>query len=276
MKLEESIYPYSPEASSLPFRLTGIGGSEYQGKVIRPDGYHWHQILYCAGGKGSLELGTACYELAENCLCFIPKNTEHIYYPLTEKWDVRWITFDGNGCDEILTALEMDKLIIVRNADEYSINRIFDKMVVSQKEDILYCGYECSGLVYNYILLFHRYMDAKADSERSRKFSSLLPALRYIHDHFNEDFPLTQLAELVGVTPQHLCRLFRDTLNMRPTDYLLGRRIDEAKRLLTDSDLQLSEIASRSGFNNSSYFSTVFRKHEGISPAAYRKRLSKG
>ena len=55
MELEKSIYPYNPEARTLPFFLFGIGGSKYQGRVSRPDGYEWDQILFCASGSGTLE-----------------------------------------------------------------------------------------------------------------------------------------------------------------------------------------------------------------------------
>ncbi|MDE5588400.1 MAG: AraC family transcriptional regulator [Acetatifactor sp.] len=56
------------------------------------------------------------------------------------------------------------------------------------------------------------------------------------------------------------------------TDILTQIRLDEAKRLLTERDTSVSE-AAKSGFRDSVYFSTVFRKHEGISPAGYKKKM---
>ena len=274
MKLEESIYPYFPEAEELPFCLTGIGGSEYQGHILRPEGYHKHQILYCAGGRGVLKTDIFSSEISAGKCFYLPKNIPHEYYPVSEIWYIRWITFDGRGCDDILSRLDMDKPAVVDISDDTDMEDIFDKMICSQREDILYCGYTCSGLVYQYILAFHRQMNAEVGSARSRKLSTLLPALRYIYDHFGEDIPMTFLAELIGVTPQHFCRLFREALGMRPTDYLLSRRLEEAARLIRETDLPLYEIAAKCGFGDPSYFSTVFRKHEGISPAAYRKSVT--
>ncbi len=82
---------------------------------------------------------------------------------------------------------------------------------------------------------------------------------------------MTYLAQLTGVTHQHFCRLFRSTMNMRQNDYLTGRRIDEAKRLLTENKLSVAEIAEFCGFRDPCYFSTIFRKYTGVSPAEYRK-----
>ena len=89
MKLEKSIYPYNPEARTLPFFLSGIGGSEYQGRVHRPDGYQWHQILFCAAGSGTLEYDEKEVNIGAGDYFFLPKDKPHTYYPNGELWDVR-------------------------------------------------------------------------------------------------------------------------------------------------------------------------------------------
>lgn len=276
MKLEKSIYPYNPEARTLPFFLFGIGGSEYQGRVDRPDGYNWDQILFCAAGNGTLEYDGKEVQIGAGDYFFLPKNKPHTYYPDGELWEVRWIAFEGSVCDEILLRFGMTEPIVLTPADETTMERIFDKMVVSQENDILYCDHICSGLVYDYLIEFHRLMDADADSGRSRQLSMLLPVLRFMHDNFRSDISLAQLSEIIGVTPQHFCRVFRKTMNVRPSEFLTQIRLDEAKRLLSERDVPVSDAAERSGFRNAGYFSTVFRKHQGMSPAEYKKRHSRG
>ncbi|MDE6642153.1 MAG: helix-turn-helix transcriptional regulator [Acetatifactor sp.] len=83
---------------------------------------------------------------------------------------------------------------------------------------------------------------------------------------------MAQLSEIMGVTPQHFCRVFKKAMNVRSNEFLTQIRLDEAKRLLTERDASVSE-AAKSGFRDSVYFSTVFRKHEGISPAGYKKKM---
>ena len=99
-----------------------------------------------------------------------------------------------------------------------------------------------------------------------------MPVLNYIDDNFREDFPMTRLAEIAGITPQHLCRVFRETMNMRPNEYLLMCRMNEAKQLLKHSDISVSEICRSVGFSDPGYFSTIFRRYEGTPPAEYRKK----
>ena len=97
-----------------------------------------------------------------------------------------------------------------------------------------------------------------------------MPVLNYIDDNYSKDFPMTVLAELAGITPQHLCRVFKET--MHTNEYLMMCRLSEAKRLLKFSDIPVAEICRQMGFSDAGYFSTVFRRHEKISPAEYRKR----
>lgn len=273
MNLEKSIYPYNPEAATLPFFLSGIGGSEYQGRVNRPCGYKWNQILFCHAGGGTLECDDKTIRINAGDYFFLPKNTPHAYYPDGELWDVRWIAFEGSICDEILVRFGMTAPIVVTSADVTAMEKIFEKMVASQENDFLYCDHTCSGLVYDYLIEFHRLMDANANSTRSRQISMILPVLRFMHDNFRSDISMTQLSEIIGVTPQHFCRVFGKSVGVRPNEFLTRIRIDEAKRLLTERDVSVSEAAEKSGFRDAGYFSTVFRKHEGMSPAQYKKKM---
>lgn len=59
--------------------------------------------------------------------------------------------------------------------------------------------------------------------------------------------------------------------NVSPIDYLMKRRITEAKALLTSTDFSLTQIAEQIGFGSLPYFSKCFRKVEGTSPNEYRK-----
>lgn len=273
MELEKSIYPYNPEARTLPFFLFGIGGSKYQGHVSRPDGYGWDQILFCAAGSGTLEYDKRKVKINAGDYFFLPRNIPHTYYPDGELWDVRWVAFEGSVCDEILERFGMTVPIVIAAPEETTMEKTFDRMVISQENDSLYCDHTCSGLVYDYLIEFHRLMDANADRAKSRQISMLLPVLRFMHDNFRSDISMTQLSNIMGVTPQHFCRVFRKTMNVSPNEFLTRIRLDEAKRLLNEKDVSVSEVAVRSGFRDAGYFSTVFRKHEGISPVQYKKRI---
>ena len=83
------------------------------------------------------------------------------------------------------------------------------------------------------------------------------------------------MAEIIDVSPQYLCSLFKNFLYMRPFVYISKRRIQEAKRLLLDKPMSIKDIALQIGYNYSSYFCSIFKKYEGISPHEFRNMHKK-
>lgn len=95
----------------------------------------------------------------------------------------------------------------------------------------------------------------------------------YIRDHLNEDISLGRLAAVVGLTPSHFLRAFRDSFGMPPHAYVLNRRLEKAKALLADRTMPITAIALATGFGGSSHFATAFKKSVGVTPSRYRAAL---
>jgi YesN/AraC family two-component response regulator len=94
---------------------------------------------------------------------------------------------------------------------------------------------------------------------------------RYIDNHYKESLTLDLLAAEANVNKYYLAHAFKQAYSISPINYMIICRVQEAKRLLTETDLSLSQISSILGFSSASYFSQRFRKSEGMSPAEYRK-----
>ena len=92
----------------------------------------------------------------------------------------------------------------------------------------------------------------------------------YIRHHYREDINRDDVANIAYVTPNYLSKLFTQKIGMNMREYINLLRVNEAKRLLLTTDDNISDIASNLGYNNISYFSTVFRKICGMSPAEWR------
>jgi len=95
-------------------------------------------------------------------------------------------------------------------------------------------------------------------------------AMAYLHEHHSEPITRQDLARHVAMDDDYLTFCFRKELGVTPVVYLNRCRINHAKRLLSETDKSVTEIAMEVGFSDSSYFSRVFRREVGRSPEAYR------
>lgn len=88
-----------------------------------------------------------------------------------------------------------------------------------------------------------------------------------------EDFSLMDAAEELHLSPQHLSRLFHKEMGITFIDYLTRVRIRKAIDLFYQEDMKMYEIAENVGYATQHYFSSVFKKNMGVSPAEYRKSI---
>lgn len=100
-------------------------------------------------------------------------------------------------------------------------------------------------------------------------------AVAYINARLSENVSLEKAAKHLAVTPQYLSRVFKASLGVNFSRYLISVRLRYAERLMQSSEKTLTEICFASGFENFSHFSRSFKKQYGVSPRRYRTLLSK-
>lgn len=99
----------------------------------------------------------------------------------------------------------------------------------------------------------------------------ILSGLRFIDEHFCEDITLEDIAAQSGITPNYYTKLFHQCFQIKLWDYITGKRIDLAKRLLREEDsMTVLDIAVSCGFHNTANFNRAFLKFTGITPSAYK------
>lgn len=96
---------------------------------------------------------------------------------------------------------------------------------------------------------------------------------RYIEEHYNENIGRDEIAQAICVAPTYLSKLFHDEVEMSLREYINSRRIEQAKKLLVDTNDNVSDIAMKVGFENIPYFSTVFKKYCKMTPFAWKNTI---
>ncbi len=95
----------------------------------------------------------------------------------------------------------------------------------------------------------------------------------FIMAHLGDDIGLDDLAAIADLSAKHFARAFRQSTGMPPHRWLIERRIDHAKSLLGEDNLNLAEIALACGFADQSHFTAAFRKSVNTTPAIFRREL---
>jgi len=106
--------------------------------------------------------------------------------------------------------------------------------------------------------------------------SNLKAVIDYIHKNYAGSISLRELADMSYMSPNYFCGKFREEVGKTPIRFLNEYRIQQAARLLLETELQVSEVAVRVGFENISYFIRKFRECKGVTPAKYRQGNSSG
>ncbi|MDR3300697.1 MAG: helix-turn-helix domain-containing protein [Candidatus Accumulibacter sp.] len=95
-------------------------------------------------------------------------------------------------------------------------------------------------------------------------------AMRYVEACCTQSLSLERVAEQVHVNPSYLSTIFKKETGQNFSDYLIGCRINEAKRLLRESNLKIAQISYAVGYTDNKHFSKIFTKSVGIKASAYR------
>jgi len=112
--------------------------------------------------------------------------------------------------------------------------------------------------------------------QKSPKLKELIKiSVNYIHNNFERDISLGDIAKFVFLSPSYFTRAFKEEMGISPISYLLKVRVERAKELLAETEHKISDIALSVGFSNQQRFNEIFKKYEKVTPLQYRKQASK-
>jgi AraC-like DNA-binding protein len=114
-----------------------------------------------------------------------------------------------------------------------------------------------------------------AATEEGARLAGLERVRARLHARLDRPVPLTELAQLAGLSKFHLVRAFRRWTGLPPHQYHLKLRLDRGRELLAEG-VQVSAIAATLGFSDQAHFATHFRRRFGLAPRAWLRALADG
>ncbi|MGB8452510.1 MAG: AraC family transcriptional regulator [Anaerocolumna sp.] len=265
-----SVYPINALNLNLPFLVFGIGYEDNQPHILRREGFPIPQIFICISGEGTLKVNENVFIIKRGAFFYIMPNTPHEYYGTTDKWEVKWLAFSGNQIDNTLAELKFDSTKVGILSNMNNIESLFKKIFAALKSDDNSGKLIASSILYEILADFYTMLQKKQEDEYSKENSIIDTIKLYIDEHYNQNMTIEELSALVNITPQYLCKLFKRHLNLRPFQYIAMKRIQHAKKMLSDNTRSVNDIAHLVGYNDCSYFCAIFKKYEMISPTEFR------
>ncbi len=92
----------------------------------------------------------------------------------------------------------------------------------------------------------------------------------YINNHYKEDLSLQDVASVLGYSDVYFCKIFKQNFGRNFITYLNNYRIDRAKELLADPEINIKDISTEAGYRDANYFTRVFKRIVGSTPSEYR------
>ncbi len=230
------------------------------------------ELFYIVDGAGQFQINDKLFPVQAHQLVVVNPNVIH-----TE------VSLESHPLEYIVLGIEGLEFTISDAAEGSFCVYTFDG-----NNDVLSCMRkiltEMQNRESNFQILCQAYMDIivvqlmRNASVSAVPIHSRLPAnrqcatvKRYIDHHYKENLTLDELAEKVSISKYHMAHAFKREYGVSPINYIIDCRIREGKRLLAETDLAPSQIASILGFSSSSYFCKTFSNIEGTSPTEYRK-----
>ena len=269
--MQEFYFALLGDEVKLPIYVTGVGATDPEYHCIRPNGHVYYQIIFSARGEGVLTFDSNEYKIPQGTGFYIPAGYPHEYKPSESgEWETHWIAFAGACIENVLPCLEFDKPFVFKMTDYSVFDSIWQKMLKTIRTNSMHSGHSNSALLYNFLVELNKLVTCPASTKENHRMDQLKPIMDYIDQNYATGITLKELAKIADLSPQYICRIFKECLNMRPFEHLTKKRIFESKKLLTDTNLSINEISKAVGYNDCSYFCVVFKRQEGVSPAEYR------
>ena len=269
-------YSFNLLTESLPRQkmiLRSVASAKYGGDWNSiPHAHTYTELFYIVGGDGQFQINDMIFPVQPNQLVVVNPNILHTEVSY-EAHPLEYIVLGIEGL-ELTTPDDEDSRHCIYSFPEQNAVLNCMRSILQEMQDRKQ-EYETICLAYMDIITVQLMRNASVSvSQTQARFPAnrQCAAVRhYIDQHYKENINLDMLAERVNINKYYMSHAFKREYGVSPINYLIFCRIREGKRLLSETDLSLSQIATVLGFSSSSYFSQSFRNSEGMSPSEYRR-----
>lgn len=234
---------------------------------------HYYTIHFILSGQGHFFVNNSHYKLHHGQCFLIPPDIATFYKAEpSDPWAYAWICFGGEAAGQFLShcRLSADAPIqAVPSCKPYK-EAIFGMMQHTKLTPANEC-YIQSGL-YRIMAMLEEQLDASYNLIESNDNMYITQAVAYIKNSTSLDITVKDICSYLHISRSYLFDLFQKHLNISPQEFIICAKVNNARELLTLTDIPVADIASLSGYKNPFAFSRAFKRQTGESPREYREK----
>ncbi len=232
--------------------------------VTRNEGWRDYHILLIISGKCIAYHNDKKHTLLPGgVVLYAPGEPQTYIFP--NECVSLWIHFSGTSVQEILETCVLKSGVYQLNSDKH-LNDLFFSVIkcFNQEETRKYTNASIIEMLC--------YLSDKIQKPDFQKCpDGIYDATSYINKNYDKNFTLSELSKISGYSKSRFSYLFRRFIGCTPIEYQRNIRLNSSCDLLCSTQLSISEIASKCGYDDALYFSRIFKKKYGKSPSQYQK-----
>lgn len=237
--------------------------------------YHdTHELYILEKGTTRYLIGDNIYFLEPFDMIFVPKgvfhktnaeksqSTERILFSFDDR-------FISDAYQEYIEQLKRDNFIRIPAEKQHNIKELINRIEREERHKSKDYRELQKLLLGELLVLISRYRIKPENKNTDGSYLVVKEAVKYISENYSTELGLDFLAKKFALSTSHFSRLFKEITGIGINEYINNIRIIAAEKMLIETNLPITQIANRCGFNDSNYFATVFKKIKGISPKKF-------
>jgi len=239
---------------------------------------HWHdcmELIYVAEGSIHITLDDTNKTVSEGELIIISPKQVHAGIPHEDGVKIYSFFLDLETLSNktyitsqfIKPLIEGDFIFTSTTNHPKIIHKLFE-IIHAPKNYHPIC---IQGMYFELIGLLFEYAFVSQKKSSTIKIKNILT---YIHEHLSEDLSPKNISEFFSYSESHLCRMFKNQIGVTVCKYIQNLRIENAKTLLLETNMEIRQISETCGFTDFSYFCRLFKASTNSSPSQFRKNYT--
>ena len=276
-----SRFSYSPNTKTVEPKLISVSLTRDEGDLSSLMHSHYGcELMFVVHDGGILHTANKDFPFSSGNVFIVNPNVMHTEIPdrnqSLEYYVIvcEGVAFSANSEKDVFDDIEVTENVIMIKIDHekrWYFKMLFESIYRELQNKLL--NDSLLAISYFNILVTELLRNHNLSSALNTQtnFSSLVSyAQDFINAYFSVPFKIPELASKLAVSYSTLCHKFKRETGMSPIEYRLNRQLTEAEFMLINNDSTISHICASTGFENTAYFSKLFRKKNGMTPKEYR------